>query len=100
MLVINGMAARAVNEGFVKTATSDLEPVFRDYTGPVLLTHGVHDRLVRVDMSERIKAFHWDSRLSLYADSGHSPFYEEPIRFGRELAAFVTRVNQEVNTSS
>ncbi|WP_407181124.1 alpha/beta fold hydrolase [Bradyrhizobium sp. STM 3562] len=89
MLVINGMTARVVNEGFVKTATSDLEPVFRDYAGPVLLTHGVHDRLVRLAMSERIKALHQGSRLSVYGDSGHSPFYEEPARFGQELAAFV-----------
>lgn len=90
MLVINGMTARAVNEGFTKTETTDLEPIFQAFTGPILLTHGVHDRLVRVAMSERIKTLHPRSRLSIYADSGHSPFYEEPIRFGRELAAFVT----------
>ncbi|HEX5006864.1 MAG TPA: alpha/beta hydrolase [Hyphomonadaceae bacterium] len=94
MLVINGMTARAVNEGFVKTAMSDLEPVFRDYTGPILLTHGVHDRLVRMAMSERIKALHRNSRLSVYVDSGHSPFYEEPDRFGQELAAFVAAANR------
>jgi pimeloyl-ACP methyl ester carboxylesterase len=90
MLVINGMTARAVNEGFVTTKTSDLEPVFRDYAGPILLTHGVHDRLVRVAMSERIKAIHADSRLSLYTESGHSPFFEEPLRYGQELASFVS----------
>jgi non-heme chloroperoxidase len=89
MLVINGMTPPAVNEGFVKTDTTDLEPVFQNYSGPILLTHGRHDRLVRIAMSERIKALHADSRLSVYADSGHSPFYEEPARFGRELAAFV-----------
>jgi len=90
MLVVNGMTARAVGEGFVKTATPDLEPVFQAYAGPILLTHGRHDRLVRVAMSERIKALHPGSRLSVYAQSGHSPFYEEPARFNRELAAFVT----------
>ena len=90
MLVINGMTARAVNEGFIKTRTTDLEPVFQDYPGPILLTHGVHDRLVRMAMSERITALRPDSRLSIYAESGHSPFYEEPARFGRELAAFTT----------
>lgn len=89
MLVVNGMTARVVNEGFVKTETSDLESVFKDFNGPILLTHGVHDRLVRIAMSERIKAIHADSRLSLYAESGHSPFYEEPVRYGQELAAFV-----------
>lgn len=93
MLVVNGMTARAVNEGVVKTQATDLEPVFGDYPGPILLSHGVHDRLVRIAMSERIAARHPNSRLSLYADSGHTPFYEEPVRYGRELAAFVTAAN-------
>lgn len=92
MLVVNGMTARAVNEGFTGTQTTDLEPAFQAFTGPILLTHGVHDRLVRVEMSERIKALHPRSQLSLYQDSGHSPFYEEPARYGRELSAFVTTV--------
>ncbi|MDP2697245.1 alpha/beta fold hydrolase [Thalassospira sp.] len=90
MLVVNGMTVRAVNEGFIKTTTSDLEPVFAEYAGPILLTHGVHDRLVRIAMSERIKAINADSRLSLFSKSGHSPFYEEPARYNRELAEFVT----------
>lgn len=94
ILVVNGMTARAVTEGFVRTETPDLEPVFKAYAGPILLTHGVHDRLVRVAMSERIKAIHANSRLSLFADSGHSPFYEEPVRYGQELAAFVTSANK------
>jgi pimeloyl-ACP methyl ester carboxylesterase len=94
MLVVNGMTARAVNEGFVQTKTTDLEPTFQSYTGPVLLTHGVHDRLVRVAMDERIKAIHPDSRLSLFSKSGHSPFFEEPARYGKELAAFVKAANQ------
>ncbi|MGK2285255.1 alpha/beta fold hydrolase [Pedomonas sp. V897] len=88
MLVINGMTARAVNEGLNQTRTTDLEPVFRAYAGPILLTHGAHDRLVRLAMSERIKAIHPNSRLSLFSGSGHSPFYEEPERYGQELAAF------------
>ncbi len=88
MLVINGMTARAVNEGITSTGTTDLEPAFQAFAGPILLTHGVHDRLVRVAMSERIKALHPRSHLSLYAGSGHTPFHEEPARYGRELAAF------------
>jgi non-heme chloroperoxidase len=94
ILIVNGMTARAVTEGFVRTETPDLEPVFKAYAGPILLTHGIHDRLVRVAMSERIKAIHANSRLSLFADSGHSPFYEEPVRYGQELAAFVTSANK------
>lgn len=94
MLVVNGMTARAVNEGFITAPVSNLEPVFAAYKGPLLTSHGRHDRLVSLAMSERIKALRPDSRLSVYAHSGHSPFYEEPARFGRELAAFVTAAAQ------
>jgi non-heme chloroperoxidase len=89
MLVVNGMTPRAAYEGFLKTSTTDLEPVFAAYEGPILLTHGAHDRLVRLAMAERIQSLNPESRLSVFAESGHSPFYEEPARFGLELAAFV-----------
>lgn len=89
MLVVNGMTARAVNEGFVKTEMTDLEPVIKDFKGPILLTHGARDKLVRLAMSERIEGLHHKARLSVYPNSGHSPFFEEPARYNRELAAFV-----------
>ena len=90
MLVVNGMTARAVNEGFTSAAVTDLEPAFQAFTGPVLLMHGAHDALVRLAMSERIAAQRPGRRLSVFADSGHTPFWEESERYGRELAAFVT----------
>lgn len=89
MLVVNGMTARDVNEGVIRTALANLEPMFAAYSGSILATHGIHDRLVRVAMSERIQAQKSGNRLSLFENSGHSPFYEEPDRFNRELAAFV-----------
>jgi len=94
MLVVNGMTPRAAYEGFWKTSTTDLEPVFATYGGPILLTHGSHDRLVCQAMAERIRSLKPGSRLSVFAESGHSPFYEEPKRFGRELAAFVAAANK------
>ena len=90
MLVVNGMVPRSVYEGFLKISTPDLEPVFEAYGGPILSTHGAHDRLVCQAMAERIRSLKPESRLSIFAESGHSPFYEEPTRFGLELAAFVT----------
>jgi non-heme chloroperoxidase len=90
MLVINGMTSRAVNEGILKTKTADFEPFFKAYAGPILSIHGAHDRLVRIAMSERIKSMDAKNRLSLFSDSGHSPFYDEPVRYGKELATFVT----------
>jgi non-heme chloroperoxidase len=90
MLVVNGMTARAVNEGFTSASVTDLEPAFQAFSGPVLLTHGAHDALVRIAMSERIAGQRPGRRLSVFADSGHTPFWEEHERYGRELAAFVT----------
>lgn len=92
MLVVNGMTARAVNEGFTTAAVTDLEPAFQTYAGPVLVTHGAHDALVRLAMSERIVAQRPGRRLSVFPESGHTPFWEEPERYGRELAAFVTTI--------
>lgn len=94
MLVVNGMTPRATYQGFLRTSTTDLEPVLAAYDRPVLLTHGIHDRLVRLAMSERIQALRPGNRLSVFADSGHSPFYEEPRRFGIELADFVVAANK------
>lgn len=88
MLVVNGMTARDVNEGVIRTSLMDLEPIFGAYGGPVLSTHGAKDRLVRITMSERIAALKPENRLSLFRNSGHTPFFEEPERFNRELAAF------------
>jgi pimeloyl-ACP methyl ester carboxylesterase len=34
-----------------------------------------------------------DARPSLYPDSGHSPFCEEPARFNRELTEFMRQVS-------
>lgn len=88
MLVVNGMTARAVNEGLGKTGPSDFQPVFAASRVPLLLTHGVHDRLVRIAMATSLQRLCADARLSVFTDSGHSPFYEEARRFNRELAAF------------
>ena len=94
MLVVNGMTPRAAFEGFLKTVILDLEPVFAAYGGPILLTHGAQDRLVRQAMAERILSLKPGTRLSVFVESGHSPFYEEPRRFGLELAAFVAAANK------
>ena len=89
LMVVNGMAVRAMAEGFMQASVFDVEPLFKSFAGPILLSHGVHDRLVRVAMSQSLKAQRPDAILSLYKDCGHSPFYENPRRFNQELAAFV-----------
>ncbi len=90
LLVMDGMTARAVTEGLA-LARADLDPPLRNYKGPLLLTHGARDRLLKVAMSRHNQELHPGARLSIYPGIGHSPFYEDAPRFNRELAAFVTR---------
>lgn len=57
---------------------------------PVLLLYGERDALVQAGPAiARAKALNPRVRSTLYAQSGHAPFLEEPERFDRDLAAFV-----------
>lgn len=58
---------------------------------PVLVSHGLEDRVVRPDSSQHLAARVPGARLSLYPGTGHSPFWEDARRFNRELAAFAAR---------
>lgn len=56
---------------------------------PVLVTHGERDGLVLPEAARQHAALIPDARLSLYPEVGHSPFWEDPERFNRELREFV-----------
>jgi non-heme chloroperoxidase len=57
---------------------------------PTLVTHGMRDTVVLPTVAELVAATVPNTRLSLYAECGHSPFREDAARFNRELMAFVT----------
>jgi non-heme chloroperoxidase len=95
MMVVNGMAPAALNAGLLEPGSPDLDAAFKAFSGPILLTHGEHDQLVRPEMSRHVISLQPKAQLSMYAGSGHSPFYEEPSRFGKELAAFTSLAAKE-----
>jgi non-heme chloroperoxidase len=41
-------------------------------------------------MSARMQGVNQEAQISLYPEAGHAPFYDEPDRFNRELAAFIS----------
>ena len=84
------MTSLAVNAGIIEPGSPDLDQAFQSFTGPILWTQGVHDALVRPAMPRNLLSLRPEARLSMFANSGHSPFYEEPARFGKELAAFAS----------
>lgn len=90
MMVVNGMPPSAVDAGITEPGSPDLDAAFQAFNGPILLTHGAHDSLVRPEMSRHVISLQPKAQLSMYANSGHAPFYEEPSRFGKELAAFAS----------
>jgi pimeloyl-ACP methyl ester carboxylesterase len=55
---------------------------------PVLASHGSMDRIFLPAASHHVAAVVPGAKLSIYDGIGHSPFYEDPKRFNRELAEF------------
>ncbi|MCU0757796.1 MAG: alpha/beta hydrolase [Steroidobacteraceae bacterium] len=59
---------------------------------PMLVNVGVQDRSTPEAPGRELAAKVPGSRVSVYPDSGHSPFAEEPERFNRELIEFARAV--------
>ncbi len=88
MLVYNGMVPRELQEGIGRLSAKGIDAAF-GIPSRMLVTYGAHDALTRPEMSNRVLALNPRATLSIYAASGHAPFYEEAKRFNAELAAFV-----------
>lgn len=87
MLVFNGMVPRGVQEGIVRIGADGLDQAFAALP-KLLVTFGARDQLTSPEMSQRVLALNPRATLSVYDDVGHTPFYEDPARFNRELAGF------------
>ncbi len=66
----------------------DVEAV-RALDMPVLLVVGDRDRLFPPDAIREVAATFRDSRVVVIAGSGHSPYFEDPGAWNREVAAFL-----------
>jgi non-heme chloroperoxidase len=69
----------------------DADDVLSDLSVPVLVTHGRSDAIVLPSMAEHVLDACPTAEPSWYDGVGHLPFLEDPVRFNRELAAFVAR---------
>lgn len=69
----------------------DGEDVLAALKLPILVSHGLEDRVVLPEASRLIASRVKHSELSRYPDVGHSPFWEDTARFNQELARFVAR---------
>ena len=76
--VRRGMVSRAINR----------DTVMQALTIPVLVTEGEEDKVVLPSHTQHLLSCIPHARSSVYAGIGHSPHFEDPPRFNRELAAF------------
>jgi pimeloyl-ACP methyl ester carboxylesterase len=61
---------------------------------PVLMLYGAKDELVQVQPSlARARQLNAQIQTTIYENSGHAPFLEEPSRFNQDLATFVESAN-------
>jgi len=79
---------RAAFEGFLHDDVADR---IGSIEAPTQIVWGALDALCSRDDQQALLAAIPRSRLTIYAEAGHSPHWEEPERFARDLAAFVTR---------
>ncbi len=91
MLTVNAMVPLAVQHGIGRIHNEGLDRAFAAVRVPTLVTHGEKDRLVARAMADFAVKNIPGAQLSLYDRAGHSPFFEDPQRFNRELAQLVTR---------
>src|SRR5260370_8754496 len=89
MLVVAGKMPLVVTQGLLNVSGEVLDAAFAK-SGPMLVTYGAKDLLFQSTMSTRMQALNQEAQISLYPESGHAPFYDEPDRFNRELAAFIS----------
>jgi pimeloyl-ACP methyl ester carboxylesterase len=90
VLAYTEMVPAYVREGIGSRAV-DNDDVLHGLTIPVLVSHGLEDRMVRPDSGRHVASVVPGAHVSLYPGIGHSPFWEDSRRFNRELAAFAAR---------
>lgn len=91
ILGFNKIVPPYVREGMTSRIQSnnDLLPKIKL---PVLITHGDQDNIVLLRTAFHTARLMPQAQMSLYMGVGHSPFWEEPIRFNEELKQFVRNI--------
>ncbi|MFL5350185.1 MAG: alpha/beta fold hydrolase [Hyalangium sp.] len=77
--------------GGVGLRVEEGDDVLSALKAPVLVSHGLADRLVLPENSRRISSLVKHAELSFYPEAAHSLFWEEAPRFDQELARFAAR---------
>lgn len=93
MLAYNMVVPAKVRSHLMARPTS-YEEGLKKLKVPVLVTHGLEDRVAFIPTAHYTLSVVPKARASFYENAGHMPFWENAPRFNRELAEFVTIANR------
>ncbi|MGH7887457.1 MAG: alpha/beta fold hydrolase [Candidatus Binatia bacterium] len=93
MLAYNMMVPARIR-GYLLNRPELYEDALKKITVPVLVSHGLEDRVALLPVAHYTASVVSHAKISLYNGVGHMPFWEDTPRFNRELAEFITRSNQ------
>jgi pimeloyl-ACP methyl ester carboxylesterase len=88
MLAFNMMVPPKVRLG-LSNRPLNIDDILTSLKLPVLVTHGSEDKNSNLIAAEYTAKMIPGAKLSVYQGIGHSPFFEDVVRFNAELAAFV-----------
>lgn len=89
MLAFNMVVPPKVRQNMLGRPTP-YEEMLKRIKVPVLVTHGTEDKALLVAVAYYTASAVPNAKTSLYEGVGHIPFWEDALRFNRELAEFVT----------
>jgi len=93
MLAYNMMVPAQIR-GHMLKRPEPYEDALKKITVPVLVTHGLEDRVALLPVAHYTARVISHAQTSFYAGVGHMPFWEDSHRFNRELAQFVAQSNR------
>lgn len=93
-LAYNVIVPQAIREAISSWSTGieETRAALTKVAVPTLIAHGRDDALILPRAAEMTAAAIKGARISWYDDCGHSPFFEYPERFNRELDEFATAI--------
>jgi pimeloyl-ACP methyl ester carboxylesterase len=93
-LLAQNMVVPPEIRGYLLGRRAGYEDALKNISVPVLISHGVEDRVALVAMARYTASVVAHARTSLYEGVGHMPFWEAAPRFNRELAEFAVQANK------
>jgi non-heme chloroperoxidase len=80
-------------EAMLKRGRLHYDDVLAKLQIPVVCMHGTDDAVILPVSSEQIAAAVPNAKISRYTGVGHSPFFEAPLRFNREIAELASSIS-------